>query len=286
MENHLPLVAACQYFLFGARMPKKKAAKTVESNKSLLSNPLLIVGIIAVIVVAAVLYQNNMRSQQQYPEGQNTNSQSTYTQNGYTYTQLYTQTQYTGQANSRAPTALTAFVSPDPVRMGGWVLGTLSSNGYNYPVTIMATHLGKGTQQSIAGFLGADGKWETAQQMNTPGYWQFIASVDTGTTSNRAQLTCIGINIGLSSDHYSKSFSTSITIEIYSHLSGNFQIIANDPSHGVSYDITNAAVNHGGYGSVAPSLSMLPIGNYEIDAHIGSEWAHDYGGTAWVTVGR
>jgi hypothetical protein len=264
----------------------KKKTKVVN-HKSVFSNPLVVLGIIAVVVVAAILYARSQ--QQQYPAGQNNQStyaQSTYTQNGYTYTQIYTQTQYTGQANSRAPTSLTAFVSPDPVRMGGWVLGTLSSNGYNYPVSILATHLGKGAQQTIAGFLGADGKWQTAQQMNTPGYWEFYAFVDTGATSNKALLTCLGISIGLSSYHYSKSFATSITIGVYSHLTGNCQIIANDPSHAVSYDITNTVINHGGYGEVAPSLAMLPLGNYEIDARIGSEWAHDYGGTAWITVER
>ena len=74
------------------------------------------------------------------------------------------------QPDSRAPTGLTIMVTPSEVDMGDWIIGTVSSNGYNWPLSVTVTHTGSGVSGEIAGFLGAmfwaaaDSRYRTASK--------------------------------------------------------------------------------------------------------------------------
>ena len=188
---------------------------------------------------------------------------------------------------SSQPTSMTAFVSPNPLRLGGWVVGTVSSNGYNVPISISAKHKGQASTQTIPAFLGGDGKYELAQQMNTAGYWEFQATAENGVKSNVATLTVEGINIVPEYDHYSKTFRDSLKMEVFSHYKGEtMSVVAHNHAGGYSVPIASVSINIGGYGSISPNLDSLSNGDYELDVIFGSDSATAWGGTSWISVGR
>jgi len=165
-------------------------------------------------------------------------------------------------------------------------LDEVSSNGYNYPLTIYAKHKGSGQIQQLAALLGPDGKYTIAQQITVPGHWEFWA-VAGSVTSNTIQLTVEGVKVVGESNHYSKTLRTSMTLQIYSHLTGNAAIILNDPAHSTSYPLTNTYVNTGGYGEISITLNGYANGDYEIDAIINGVKASSYTyGSYWVNIGR
>lgn len=188
--------------------------------------------------------------------------------------------------NWREPTSLFVDVSPNPMTMGGWLIGTVVSNGYNHEITVTVRHKGSGEGIIINAWVGTDGKFEHAQQMNTPGYWEF--TVEGGSAAPvTAELTVEGILIVPESEHYSKTFRDSLQLEVYTHLrNSNAAIVGHYPSGSYSRPITNTAINAGGYGTVAPGLDHLANGSWELDVVIYSETADDYDGTAWITIGR
>ncbi len=234
--------------------------------------------IVAVVVIAFVLVAQNRGLNVQMPNPSNPNIIVNVPQNNNTQQQQ--------QSNSLAASSLYASVSPDPVRMGQYVYGSVIGNGYNVPITIYAKSLGEGTQQSFGGMLDATGHFDTYQQLNTPGYYQFWAEGSGGVKSNIVALTCTGVRIGSASDHYSKSFSDSMLFKLYSNLHGNAALIANDAAHSVSYPVTNCVVNSNGYGEIGPSLDFLPNGTYEIDVVLGGQKASDFSASCWITIGR
>jgi len=188
--------------------------------------------------------------------------------------------------NSLAPTALTVFISPNPVDMGSWIEGSVTSNGYNWPLRIVLTHRGSGESGEIAGFLGADGQFIHWSEFNIPGVWDVTAYAD-GVSSATATFVCRGILVIPERSHYSKTMSDSMPIGVYSHHTNqNAGIVGHYPAGSYSRAITNTMINAGGYGEVAPNLDSLANGDWELDAIIGSDSATAWTGTYWITVGR
>jgi len=186
--------------------------------------------------------------------------------------------------DKKAPTSMTAFVSPNPVTMGDWIKGTVTSDGYNYPITIHALHIGENAKQSFAGVLDDQGKYELINQLNTPGYWQFWVETDVGVKSNKVQLTCQGIKIVGDKTVYDKSQDDQITFKVYSHYTGDAQVVAEDPNQAVSIPVTTVTINSGGYATFTVNLDSWSDGDYRFNVLIGGEKATDYGGEFWVKV--
>jgi len=190
--------------------------------------------------------------------------------------------------NYKKPTSLTIVLSPNPMNMKGIIYGQCISNGYNYNVELYAKHKGSGETVHISGWLGEDGKFTHTQQINTAGYWEFWAEVDSGSVkSNVAPLTVQGILVVMDG-HVSKSLAPVKVIKVYSSYTGNCQLVAYDHEHSMSIPMTNTVVNAGGYGDVSFDFSpaVWASGTYEIDAIIGGVKAQSWGGSAWTTVGR
>jgi hypothetical protein len=198
---------------------------------------------------------------------------------------FYNQSSSSTTTDSRAPSSLTVVVTPNPVTMGNRILGTVTSDGYKYPCSISVKHVGKNQVQSMGGLIDASGRFLHIQTINIPGKWEFSASAGS-VKSNTASLTVKGIAVVSSKNTVSRSAGSTADISVYSSYSGNAAVIANDPTHSVSYPLTNCVVNAGGYGVVQVDFNVLAQGTYLIDAVIGGETATSYGGSYSVTVGR
>ncbi len=188
----------------------------------------------------------------------------------------------------KIPSSLTVFISPNPVNRGGAIFGEVVSNGYNAEVVIYAKHLGRAETVSIQGWLGGDGKFQHAQQINIAGYWEFWATCNNGAVkSNTVKLTVQGIHIE-QDGHVSKSTNTNQKIEVYSHLSGNCALWADYPAGSVSLPLTNVVINSGGYGVVVFDFSgvIWKYGDYELDCMVQGSTAKSWGGTSWMDIGR
>lgn len=189
--------------------------------------------------------------------------------------------------NSRKPTGLTITLTTHEMDMGSWIRGTVSGDGYNYPIEVWAKHTGSGDTGNLYAFLGSDGKYTSEfQKMETPGVWELYAEAD-GIKSEPVTLVVRGIRVVCERGHYSKTLSDSILIGVYSHHTRqNAGIVGHYPEGAYSRSITNTVINSGGYGSVSPNLDGLANGDWEIDAVIGSDQARDYEATYWVSIGR
>jgi len=193
--------------------------------------------------------------------------------------------------NSRTPTSLFVQVSPNPAVMGRAVYGTVTSNGYNYPITVYARNLGaeewtnQGTQ-TFGALLGADCKYEHLQQVNVPGYWEFWATAGS-VTSNKASLTVQGILV--SSDHQVVTTGDSyVNFVVFSNFKNTqVSLFANDPAKSISIPLQTVNTDHTGSVAVAYNFndrSTFPVGTYEIDAIISGQKASSYGGSMWLQV--
>lgn len=188
--------------------------------------------------------------------------------------------------NFKNPTSLTINVAPNPVYLGNAVYGTCTSNGYNVGLDIEAKYLGTSEIVHVAGWLGTDGQFNTMQQMNTCGIWEFQATSDNGIKSNKVSLTVQGMSTGSSLEHYSKTFADEITFSVYTHHTRQSVTFVAD--NGVTNTfLGSSTVNSGGYAEITVNLdSLLANGDYKIDAVIGSDRADYYGKCAWISVGR
>ena len=188
-------------------------------------------------------------------------------------------------SDSHAPSSMYAVVQPNTISQGQRVIGVVTSDGYKYPITVNARHMGQGTTQTFGGLLDDTGRFLISQTISLPGSWEFWTTAG-AVSSNRADLTVLGIATTSDRASVSKSLSPTCNIGVYSSTSGNVAIIANDPVHFISVPLTNTVVNSGGYGTVNVDLSSLAQGSYEIDALINGQTASGFGGACWVTVGR
>jgi hypothetical protein len=239
------------------------------------ANSILI--IIGIIVIAYVILQFNPELSFSFlSPGTGASSNATY---------YYNQTTQPPTSDSRAPSSMYANVEPNPVIMKHRVIGTVTSDGYKYPITVHAKHNGQGKEQTFGGLLDASGRFIITQTIDLPGYWSFWATAGS-VSSNVASLTVGGISVVSERDHISKSMSPTCVVAVFSHYTGTVGIFANDPSHSVSIPLGTATVNSGGYTAVNVDFSRLANGDYELDAHTNGETATMYGGTCWVTVGR
>ena len=189
-------------------------------------------------------------------------------------------------ANSRAPTALNVFVTPNNVDMGDWIEGSVTSNGYNWPLRIVVTHTGTGETGEIAGWLGDDGQFYHWQEINIPGVYEATAYTN-GLSSATITFVVQGIIVVPERGHYSKTMSDDIQISVYTHHTRqNAGVVGHYPAGSISRDIGPAYINDGGYGTISPNLDAFNTGDWELDAIIGGDSAMAWGGTYWISVGR
>lgn len=189
----------------------------------------------------------------------------------------------------KAPTSITAMVSPNPMRMCGWVYGDAITDGYSYsPIYLYAKHLGSGETTKITGTIGPDGKCSINTQLNTPGYWEFWAECN-GVKSNVAQLTVQGIKVDINKESYWKDRDSSLDIKVYSHYIGTFRIYASRDGWATETYILTGSVKTGGYSGVYKTGdldSMCPWSpkstyNWEFTARISGDDARNWNSGTW-----
>ena len=189
-------------------------------------------------------------------------------------------------ANSQAPTGLTILVNPATVDMGDWISGTVSSNGYNWPLEVTVTHTGSGESGTISGWLGADGIFEIWNEINVPGVYE-VTATSNGATDGPITFVVRGILVECDGGFYSKTMADSKRIGVYSHHTNqNVAVVGHYPAGSYSRVIDNSRINAGGYAEVNPNLDGLANGDWELDAIIGGDSATAWTGTYWVRVGR
>jgi len=189
--------------------------------------------------------------------------------------------------NSRPPTSLYVVVEPNPVTMENYVYGSVTGNGYLYPITIHAKHVGEGTEETFGALLDDDGQFYHSQTVDIPGYWDFSASTDTGVTSNVPRLTVQGALIASSKTSFSRTFGgMTATVKVFSHSSGSCLIFVNDPDAGTSTPLETVHINSGGYASVTVNFGVLSLGYYELDMVVNGIKASDYSASVNIFLGR
>jgi len=187
----------------------------------------------------------------------------------------------------RLPSAISIFVNPSVVDMGDWILGTASTDGYNFAITTKVAHKGSGQSQSVAGWVDSDGRYELAQPVNLPGYWEFQTTAENGVKSNVAYLTVRGIQVNLEASHYSKTFRDSLELRALTHYAGaDVLFVAINHDTGTSTPLGTARANSGGYATLSYNFDSFANGNYDIDAIVGSDSATSWSATAWLEIGR
>lgn len=191
--------------------------------------------------------------------------------------------------NKRLPTSMWLSANPDDLWHGQWFYGSISTNGYNFAISIKASHLGSGETQTIPGFVGPDGMWtSTPQQMKTPGYWTFVATAENGVVSNIGTLTVRGVTTTVNPTHYSRTFAPTLTVEVYTTArSESVLVFANYPAGGWSKTITTQNTNYNGYLTFTfkPDTLGWVTGDYELDATVNGLTASGYD-AAWFSIGR
>lgn len=198
----------------------------------------------------------------------------------------------TAPPDNRAPTSLHVTLDPNPIDMGDMAYGTVTGDGYKYPITIHAKHVGANQEQTFNALLSEYGDFYHAETINIPGYWDFWATTDTGVTSNIPRLTVEGAMLTSSRtffsqlDPFGEGYST--TLKLYCHSAGSATVFVNDGSS--STVIATVHINSGGYGEGAVDLgsffSMHGMGTYEIDFTINGINASYYGESVFVTYSR
>lgn len=252
------------------------------------NNTTMIIALALVMLVAvAFAYQQGYLSNIALPSGfGGASGENNGSQGGDTYN-YYDDNDDTppAPANNRQPTSLTCAVSPNPVTMKGWVHGSVTSNGYNWPVTVYARLKGIDQTQSFDAFLGSDGMYTLEQQLNIAGYWEFWAKTSEGATSNTVSLTCIGILISPSSSFYSRLVAHPITFKIFSNYDGTATLTATSPL-GVTTTLGTVSVSHLGYGEGTFNMPTATLGNYHVDCTLAGHTASSYSGDVYVEVTR
>ncbi len=189
--------------------------------------------------------------------------------------------------NWRYPTTIFVTANPDNIPYGNWFYGAVTSDGYSYSISILATHLGSGETETIPGFVAPDGTYESSpMQMNTPGFWTFVVTSENGVVSNTATLRVRGITTNVSPTYYSQSLGSHLSMEVFSDLPRqNAVIFANYPASGVSKPITTLQTNDYGYifFNYEPDGMFWPRGDYELSCDIGGVGPDD---TSWFRIGR
>jgi hypothetical protein len=186
--------------------------------------------------------------------------------------------------NERVPTSLTVALNTYDCNMGATVIGAVTSNGYNYPVTIYVKYLGTGDQVSESGLLGADGRFTEARIIQLPGVWEVWAT-SSGVTSNKATLSVHGCRIVC--DKTSVPFAPGshiVGVKVYGDKSSVVTGFVNDPAHAISYPLPSVSTNVGGYASTTYDFMNKAIGDYEVDAIVNGRQASSFGASWWIGV--
>jgi len=263
--------------------------KSFKIGKSLHKYQTLIAVCVIAVLVAGLVYYVSVNplvipfANQQLNEGPAGSSGDT-----YNYFQTSPPSSPSAPSSSGlAPTSLYVVIEPNPVAVGSYVYGRVTGNGYLVPITIHAKLMGNGLEQSFGALLDEDGQYYHSQTLDVAGYYDFWATYNS-VTSNKPRLTVQGITLAPSKTFVSKSFAPTLTLQVYSHMSGNVQVFLNDPAHSMSIPLTNMVVNSLGYGDILLDFSSISNGNYELDVLFseGGAKASDYGSTVWIEVGR
>lgn len=192
-------------------------------------------------------------------------------------------------------TTLSVVVSPNPIQMGGVVIGYVTGDKAGSPVTVTVIHLGVASVQTISGALGADGIYTVPPtQINTPGIWSFTATSG-GITSNTVLLEVRGILVDIEPDSVSRATAGAQGyLHVYSHYAGTALdvhaaldgIFDMGPMYEFYYT-TLDATNAGGYVGAMVSWSGVPSNDhFEVDVrHPGNgDMSRNYDGTDWIRV--
>lgn len=190
--------------------------------------------------------------------------------------------------DSEAPTSMRLEMEPLSAPMGSTFYGDVTSDGKDYPIMVHALLVGTGTEQSYGGRLSNYGSFYDDSVINIPGYWDFWVSADNEVESNKPRVTVEGVKIVPERLHYSKTFGGLINCELFSHTSGNAQIIAIDAEHMIMIPMTSTTINTNGYGTIALdfSPSTFSTGTYEITVLINGLDSADFGTNPFIEVGR
>jgi hypothetical protein len=183
---------------------------------------------------------------------------------------------------------MTVMITPKDFAQGGWFVGTVYSNGYNYPINVHALHLGSGERTDMQVLIGQDGKFTTSPiQLKTAGYWQFWATSD-AVNSNKEIITVRGIRTGIDPTFYSRAFPMEGTIKVYSHYKNtNVGVVILDHARGISTPIYAGSTDSNGFLSIKYTPTGFVNGDYEVEAVFSNgDKATNYGATAWFEVGR
>jgi hypothetical protein len=188
-------------------------------------------------------------------------------------------------SNERAPTSLTVSLNTYDCYMTDWVTGTVTSNGYNYPLTVYMKHVGSGEQNNQGGLIGADGRFTQGQNINTPGVFEFWVTSGS-VTSNKVTLNVHGVRIIC--DKTTVPFSPGphvVNLKVYGDKNSVVVGMVNDPAHAISYPWpASVTTNAGGYATTTYDFAGKNKGNYQIDAMIKGYYASTWGADWWVEV--
>ncbi len=190
-------------------------------------------------------------------------------------------------AAGRAPTMLTVTVTPNPMNMHGFFIGTVTSDGQNYGITITYT-TPRSESLSIRAFLGPNGMYtSTPIQMNIPGEYRFSVRADNGVISNTAALQVNGVYINVDPDSVSRAFFHTITVEVSTGMyRSNYVVTASRDGWATSTVIVTGRVDTHGYASWTGDFNPFTLGNYEFDVTINGQTARSYGASDWVNAQR
>ena len=187
--------------------------------------------------------------------------------------------------NDRAPTSLTVVLNTYDCVMGSFVAGSVTSNGYNYPVTVYVKHVGSGEQISEGGLLAANGRFYAGSNIQTPGVYEVWAS-SSGVTSNKVTLSVHGCRVvcDLSVVPFSPG-AHPVNVKIYGDKNSAVVAMVNDPAHAISYPFpVSVSTNAGGYVATSYDFAGKAKGNYEVDAIINGNKASSFSASWWVEV--
>lgn len=236
----------------------------------------LIAVVVVIFAVALIIDQNpNLINNINQPENQNALP-------GVTNVQVNLPTP---APDNLAPTSLVVVVAPVSAPKGTMVTGVVTSNGFNFPITIHAKHVGANSEVTFGGLLNSEGKFWHSQQLDLCGQWDFYVSGN-GVNSNVARSTITGIMLHSEETTYSRSFDHEGVWQVFSSVSGSCSIFADDPAHGISIPLGTVIVNVGGYAVTNLDFGALTLGTYTINCVVNGQKASDFGGAVTIEVIR
>lgn len=182
-----------------------------------------------------------------------------------------------------APSSLMISVEPNPLPMGNTAYGEVVSDGYSYPITIHAKHVGSGDENSFGARLDEDGMFWHSQALNVPGYYDFWATADNGVSSNTPRLTVQGALL-LSDDVFFSRIMEDYTanLRLFCHSAGTATVYARNTATSAVSTVGTTHINSGGYGAYTLNVAGWSLGNYDLYFTVNGITC----ATVYITYGR